>query len=67
MYSEETELLRHFQENILRKTPEGQELIKLYYEWSPVIVEVMKEEEEFKAEVKEIINGFLPLIREEIE
>jgi hypothetical protein len=32
-----------------------------------VIVEVMKEEEEFKAEVKEIINGFLPLIREEIE
>ena len=67
VYSEETELLRHFQENILRKTPEGQELIRLYYEWSPVIVEVMKEDEEFKAEVKEIINGFLPLIREEIE
>jgi len=43
--------------------PVGQEIIKLYYQWSPVIVRAMEEDEEFKAEVKEMIDGVLPLIR----
>lgn len=65
-HSAKTELLRYFRENILSKTPEGQEIIKLYYEWSPEIVNIMKEDNEFKKEVKEIIDGFLTLIRAEI-
>ena len=66
-YSEETELLRYFRDEILSKTPEGQELIKLYYEWGPTITRVMEEDEAFKEEVKEIIDGILQLIITEVE
>jgi hypothetical protein len=61
-YSEEIELLRYFRDNVLSQTPEGQEIIRLYYEWSTVIVKAMEEDEEFKQEVKEMIDGILPLI-----
>jgi len=62
-YSEETELLRYLRDNVLCATPEGQEIIRLYYEWSAVIVKGMEENEEFKEEVKELIEGILPMIR----
>ena len=61
-YSEETELLRYFRDDILSQTPEGQELIKMYYELSPVIMRVIEDDEEFKSELKEMIDGILPLI-----
>ncbi len=61
-HSEETELLRNFRDHILTQTPEGQEIIRLYYEWSPAIVKVMEEDAEFKEEVKGIIDGVLKLI-----
>ena len=48
---------------MLCATPEGQEIIRLYYEWSAVIVKGMEENEEFKEEVKELIEGILPMIR----
>lgn len=60
--SEETELLRYFRDDVLNKTPEGQEIIKLYYKWSPAIVKIMEEDEEFKEEVKEMIDGVLLLM-----
>lgn len=65
--SAETELLRSFRDNALARAPEGQELIKLYYQWSPVIVKAIEENEEFKSDVKEMIDGVLPLIRGEIK
>jgi hypothetical protein len=61
-HSEETEILRYLRDNILSKTEEGQELIKSYYKWSPVIVRAMEGDEEFKEEVKEMIDGILALI-----
>jgi len=61
-HSEETELLRCFRDTILERTPEGQELIKLYYDWSPVVVKAMEENEAFKEEVKELSDGVLELI-----
>jgi len=61
--SQEAELLMYFRDNILSDTPEGQEIIRLYYEWSPVIVEKMEEDEVFKQDIKEMIDGVLPLIR----
>jgi len=64
--SEETELLRYFRDDILGKTPEGQEIIRLCYEWSPAIVKAMGEDEEFKKELKAIIDEILPLIRAEV-
>ena len=66
-HSEETELLRYFRDNILAQTPEGQEIIRLYYEWSPVIIRAMEEDEEFKEEVKEMVDGVLELIGGELE
>jgi hypothetical protein len=66
-YSEEVELLRYYRDNVLSHTPEGRELIKAYYQWSPIIVQAMEEDEDFKKEVKEIIDGFLPLLRNHLE
>ena len=66
-YSEEVELLRAFRDEVLSQTPEGQEIIRLYYQWSPVIVKAMKEDEELKEEVKGMIDGVLPLIAGGIE
>ena len=57
-------ILREFRDKVLTQTPEGQELIKLYYEWSPVIVEAMEQDEEFKEDVKEMIQGLVPIMGE---
>jgi len=62
--SEEVELLRYFRDNVLSKSPEGRELIKLYYQWSPVIVKVMEADEDFKEDMKGLIDGVLELIGE---
>jgi len=56
-------ILRKFRDKVLSNTPEGQELIRLYYQWSPVIVKAMEEDEKFKDEVKEMIDRLLPMIR----
>ena len=66
-HSEEIEILRYFRDNVLRQTSEGQELIRLYYQWSPAIVKMMEEDEEFKEGAKEIIDEILPLMRKEVE
>jgi hypothetical protein len=39
----------------------------LYYEWSPVIVKAMGEDEAFKQEAREMIDGVLEVIRGEVE
>jgi hypothetical protein len=61
-HSEEAELLRFFRDSVLKQTPEGQAIINLYYQWSPVIVKAMEADKEFQAEIKELIDGILPLI-----
>ncbi len=65
--SEETDIMRNFRDNVLKQTPEGQSLIKLYYQWSPVIVKAMERDEEFKEKVKQMIDGVLGLVVEETE
>ena len=62
--SEETKRLRYYRDNVLSKTQEGQKIISLYYLWSPIIVKIMEEDEEFKEEVKEMIDEVLTLIEE---
>jgi hypothetical protein len=66
-HSEKTELLRYYRDNVLAKTPEGKELIKLYYQWSTAIVRTMVQDEEFKKEIKEMIDGVLPMIDKAVE
>jgi len=62
--SEDIELLRYVRDNVLNQTPTGQALIRLYYEWSPVIVNVMEKDENFREELKEIIDEIVLLIEE---
>ena len=66
-YSKKTELLRNFRDNVLSQTPVGQEIIRLYYQWSPVIVKAMEEDEELKKKVKEMIEGVLGLMEKGAE
>jgi len=61
-HAEQTELLRYFRDNLLSQTPQGREIIRLYYLWSPAIVQAMEEDEEFKQEIKEMVDGVLELI-----
>ena len=65
--SREVILLRAVRDNLLSQTPEGQELIKLYYRWSPVIVKAMETDEEFKEEFKDMIDELLPMIEKAVE
>jgi hypothetical protein len=60
--SEETETLRYLRDDVLSTTPTGREIIRLYYQWSPAIVKAMEEDEEFREEVKELLNHILQLI-----
>ena len=66
-YSEETEILRYLHFKVLNKTPEGKEIIRLYYSWSPIILNSVKENEEFREELKAILDEILLLIRTGIE
>ena len=63
----EVTLLRAVRDNLLSQTPEGQELIKLYYQWSPVIVKAMEEDEALKQEFKDMIDKLLPVIEQTVE
>jgi len=65
--SEDAGLLRSFRDRVLSRTLEGQELMRLYYAWSPPIVRIMEEDEEFKAEVKALLDGILCLIEELVD
>ena len=58
-HSEEVNCLRYVRDEVLRKNPEGRELIKLYYQISPAIVRVMREDKHFKEELREIIENIL--------
>ena len=55
--------LRKFRDEVLSKTLVGQEIIRLYYQFGPVLVRAMKEDEAFKKEVKEMIEGILLKIK----
>jgi predicted GH43/DUF377 family glycosyl hydrolase len=57
--SEQLAVLRYFRETVLSQTPEGQELINLYYQWSPLIVKTIEENGVVKEEIRVLIDMFL--------
>jgi len=60
--SDEVALLRQFRDEVLKKTPTGKELIKLYYEWSPVIANAITVDEELRSEMKVMVESIVLLI-----
>jgi hypothetical protein len=61
--SPEAELLRLFRDEVLNTTVEGQEIIRLYYDWSPLIVRALEEDEELRAEITEVVDEILLLLQ----
>jgi hypothetical protein len=61
-YSEETEILRYLRDNVLNQTPLGREIIRVYYQWNPVIVKAIENDKEFEKEVREVIDELLLLL-----
>ena len=60
--SDEVAILRYLRDKVLGRTPEGREIIRLYYSWNPIIVRAMKNDEEFKEQLKETIDCILLLV-----
>jgi len=65
--AEEVYLLRKFRDDVLRSTPEGKQLIELYYRWSPLVLKVMVEDEEFEDEIRNMLGGILPRIKKSLK
>ena len=65
-YSEEVYLLRKFRDNVLSSTPEGKQLIDLYYTWSPLVFKAMVEDEELKSEIRIMLDGILLRIKKSL-
>jgi hypothetical protein len=61
--SDEVALLRRFRDTILKRTTQGQELIELYYTWSPLILQSIVEDGALKKDVKGMVDAVLPLVR----
>jgi hypothetical protein len=55
--------LRRFRDEVLSKTAEGRQIIKLYYQLGPAEVQAMANDQEFKKEIKEMIDRILPFLR----
>lgn len=61
--SEEAELLRDLRDNVLSKTPAGVKIITLYYKWSPVLTEAIKENENLRVVIKTSLDNLLILLK----
>jgi hypothetical protein len=64
MYGEaspEVAFLKDFRDAILRRTPEGRHVIKLYYDVSPALALALQEDAMLASEIKAIVDSFLRL------
>jgi hypothetical protein len=63
--SEEVALLRQIRDTILKSTPEGLELIKLYYTWNRLLIKAMESDPGLKETLKTMLNQTVEVISEE--
>jgi hypothetical protein len=63
--SVEVAFSRYLRDSVLRKTPEGRELIKVYYDWSPHLVSALEDEPALKDQAKKVLDQILILIKHE--
>jgi hypothetical protein len=61
--SEEVLLLRWFRDHVLNTTPEGKQMIRLYYQWSPPLLKAIKDDAALQGAVKEVVDYILGQIR----
>jgi len=65
--AEETELLREYRDNVLSKTPDGQEFIKNYYKFSPSVTKLLEQRPLLKNRAKALIDSMLPGIKKKVD
>ena len=65
--AEQVELLRKYRNNVLSKTPEGQEIIKIYYKFCPTIVNLLEKRPALRNKARIFIDGLLPGIKKKVE
>ena len=65
--SEEVVILKHVRDHILQGTPQGREIVKLYYAWSPFIVRMIENDPDLQDELKEMLDVFLNDIKVSLE
>ena len=65
--SQETIILREFRDKVLMKTPQGQEIIRLYYKWSPLLAKHISTDKELVEQIKECVDDIMPWIRFHVE
>ena len=58
----QTRALRNFRDTVLRRTLEGRELIRLYYQWGPAVARAIMADDQFKEEAKELADAVLMMI-----
>ena len=66
-HAEETALLRLVRDELLSTTPEGRELIRLYYQWNAILARVPGENGAIREDIKELIDEILPVFEEMVE
>jgi hypothetical protein len=54
-------LLRNFRDRVLNETTEGRALIELYYRWSPLIAQAVREDDQLRKEIKEMVGTMINL------
>ena len=60
--SEEVLLLRHIRDTILKSTPEGQELIQLYYTWNRLLIKAIENDPGLKETLKTVLEQTIEVV-----
>ena len=64
---DEVKILKLIRDEVLSKTPEGREIIKLYYQWSPVLLNAVEDDKILKRNLKKLIDDFLRMVGQEVK
>lgn len=57
------DILREYRDKILSKTEKGEMLVELYYEYSPILIKLIEDKPELKAQLKQKIKTLIPVIK----
>lgn len=57
--SPQVQTLRNFRDTVLRRTPEGRELIRLYYQWGPFAARAIAANDQVREEAEQLADAVL--------
>lgn len=64
--SEEAELLRQYRDNVLSTSPEGLQIIRIYYSWSPAIIVLLDNNSTLESLLKSIMDRWIPVAQQQV-